>query len=158
MLEKVKSSPCGLVVWVGISSMLHILLFKSNINNGYQMVQRGLIGLLAIVFTLPMHELLHFVLLKIFSKDKVKIQFAKDPMGLPGLRTVYSDKITNWQKIMALLAPFTFLTLFIDLAFVFGNKVELFFFIVAVCNCVGCYFDIIDVLRILQCKFSQRKK
>lgn len=97
-----------------------------------------------------MHELVHFVFLKIFSKGKVIIGFAKDGVGFPTLGTTCYSKITKWQKIVSLLAPFVFLTLLFDVAFVFCPKVELLFFVVSIGNSAGCYFDIIDALKALQ--------
>lgn len=150
MLDKARSNPYGMTVWICISSALHIVFFKSHVNNDYQVIQRFLIVILAIAFSLLVHELIHFIFLKIFCKGKVIIEFAKDPVGLPGLRTTYYSKITKWQKIVSLLAPFVFLTLLFDVAFVFCPKVELVFFVVSMGNSAGCYFDIIDALKALQ--------
>lgn len=150
MLDKARTSPYGLAVWVCISSALHIVFFKSHVNNDYQVIQRFGIVILALLFSMPMHELIHFIFLKIFSKGKVIIEFAKDPVGLPCLRTTYYSKITKWQNIVSLLAPFVFLTLLFDVAFVFCPKVELVFFVVSMGNSAGCYCDIIDALKALQ--------
>lgn len=152
MLDKARSSPYGMVVWICISSILHIFLFKSNVKNDYQAIQRVLMVFIAFVFALPIHELIHFVFMKIFYKGKVVIEYAKDPVGFPTLRTraLSQGEIANWQKIVVSLAPFVFLTLLLDVAFIFCSKVALLFFIVAVANSAGCYFDIIDALKILQ--------
>lgn len=149
MLDKAKSSPYGMAVWVCISSILHIFLFKGKMNNDYQVIQRVLLGFIAIIFTLLTHELIHFIFMKIFCGN-AKIEFAKDPIGLPTLRTIYHGEITNWQKIVIYLAPFVSLTLLFDIAFVFCLKVELLFFIISMCNSAGCYYDIIDSLKTLQ--------
>lgn len=149
MLDKVRSSPYGMAVWICISSALHILIFKSNVNNDYSVIQRVLMVFIAFAFTLPMHELIHFVFARIFCKGKVIIEFAKDPIGFSTLRTSYQGDIVNWQKTVISLVPFVFLTLLFDVAFVFCSKVELLFFIVSVSNSAGCYFDIIDALKTL---------
>lgn len=149
MLDKARSSPYGMIVWICISSALHILFFKGNVNNDYPVIQRVLMVLIAFAFTLPMHELIHFVFAKIFCKGKVIIESVKDPIGFPTLRTSYQGEISNWQKTVISLAPFVFLTLLFDVAFVFCSKVELLFFIVSVSNSAGCYFDIIDALKAL---------
>lgn len=150
MLDKARSSPYGMIVWICISSALHILFFKNNINNDYPVIQRVLMLFIAVTFTLPMHELIHFVFAKIFCKGKVIIESAKDPIGFPTLRTSYQGEIVHWQKIVVSLAPFIFLTLLFDVVFVFCSKVELLFFIVSVSNSAGCYFDIIDALKTLR--------
>lgn len=152
MLDKARSSLYGMIGWICISSILHIFLFKSNVRNDYQVIQRVLMGFIAFAFTLPMHELFHFVFMKIFYKGKIMIEYAKDPIGFPTFRTrpISQDEIANWQKIVICLAPFVFLTVLFDVAFVFCSKAELVFFIVAVANSAGCYFDIIDALKILQ--------
>lgn len=66
MLDKVRSSPYGMAVWICISSALHILIFKSNVNNDYSVIQKVLMLFIAVAFTLPMHELIHFIFAKIF--------------------------------------------------------------------------------------------
>lgn len=149
MLDKARSSPYGMVVWICISSALHILIFKNNVNNDYPVIQRVLMVFIAFAFTLPMHELIHFVFARIFCKDKVIIESVKDPIGFPTLRTSYQGEISKWKKIVISLTPFVFLTLLFDIAFVFCSKVELLFFIVSVSNSAGCYFDIIDALKTL---------
>lgn len=150
MLDKARKSPYGMTIWICISSALHICFFRSHVNYDYEVIQRVSIFFRAVVFTMLMHELIHFVFLKIFSKGKVYIELAKDPVGLPCLRTTYHRDIAKWQKIVAYLAPFVFLTLMFDVAFVFCSKVELLFFVVSMSNSAGCYFDIIDALQTLQ--------
>lgn len=154
MLAKLRKSPYALVVWIGIVSILHSVLFKSKVNYDYQLIQRVLIAVVAVVITLPLHELVHYIFFKIFGKKKVKIEFGIDPSGLPSFRTVYQGEITGGQKVLSYLAPFVFMTLLLDISFAFCTKVELFFFVVAVCNSAGCYFDIIDVLMVLRNKKS----
>ena len=61
MLDKARSSPYGMVVWICISSILHIFLFESHVKNDYQAIQRVLMVFTAFVFALPIHELIHFV-------------------------------------------------------------------------------------------------
>lgn len=150
MLDKARKSPYGMAVWVCISCALHICFFRSRVNYDYEAIQKVSIVILAIAFSLLIHELIHFVFFKIFSKGKVKIEFAKDNVGFPALRTICYSEITKWQKIIAYLAPFVFLTLLFDVAFVFCPKVELLFFVVSIGNSAGCYFDIIDALKALQ--------
>ena len=154
MLKKVKKSSYGLAIWVGIVCILHMVLFKYKVNYNYLAIQRVFIAFAAITFTLPIHELIHFVFFKMFSKSSVKIKAGKDPIGLPCLMTVYRDDLTKWQKVLSYIGHFVFLTLLVDVSFVFCTKVDLFFFVVAVCNSAGCYFDLIDVLIILQNKMS----
>ena len=95
---------------------------------------------------MPIHELLHFVFMKMFHKGSVKIKCMKDPMGVPTLGTVTDGKFQKWQIVIIYLAPFVFLTLLIDAIFLFFDRIELIFFVVSVCNCAGCLYDIIDTL------------
>lgn len=54
-----------------------------------------LLLLLAILVSLPVHEFIHLVFMKVFSKGNAKIEFAKDPLGLPSLRAVFYGKVTK---------------------------------------------------------------
>ena len=146
MLNKIKTNPLAFMIWIMLSCAVHIVLFRSKVNMDYEIWQRILTVILAIFFTLPIHELLHFVFMKVFHKGSVKIKLMKDPMGVPTLGTVTDGKFQKWQIVIIYLAPFVFLTLLIDAIFLFCYRIELIFFIVSLCNCAGCLYDIIDTL------------
>lgn len=146
MLNKIKTDPFAFVIWIMLSCAVHIVLFRTKVNMDYEIWQRILTVLLAICFVLPIHELIHFVFMKMFHKGSVKIKIMKDPMGLPTLGTVTDGKFQKWQIVIIYLAPFVFLTLLTDAVFLFCDRIELIFFIVSVCNCAGCLYDIIDTL------------
>lgn len=155
MLDKLRKSPYGLVVWVGIVSVLHIVLFKDKIRTDYQIVQRIIFALLGFAFTVSVHELIHCFFMKLFSLRNIKIEVARDPIiGVPTLRTVGRGEVDKWKRIVIYLAPFVFLTLLLDISFIFCTKAELFFFVVVVCNSVGCYIDLIETLMMLRRKKS----
>ncbi len=146
MLNKIKTNPYASIIWLMFSCVIHIALFKSKIDSDYQLWQRILMLLAAICLTLPIHELIYFVFMKMFCKGSVKIKIMKDPIGLPTLGTVTDGKFQKWQIVIIYLAPFVFLTLLIDAIFLFCDRIELIFFVVSMCNCAGCFYDIIDVL------------
>lgn len=146
MLNKIKTNPFVYLAWLILSCVVHIGLFKSKVNYDYQIWLRFLIMIIALCCTLPIHELLHFVFMKMFCKGSVKIKIIKSPLGLPTLATVSQKEFKKWQLIIIYLAPLVFLTLLIDIIFVFCIKVELIFFIVSVCNSAGCFYDIVDAI------------
>lgn len=143
-LNKIKTNPFAYTIWLVLSCAVHIVLFGPRVRNDYQVLERVMILILAVCTTLPIHELLHFVFMKTFCKGSVKIRFMKSPLGLPTLGTVAQAQFQKWQHIVIYLAPFVLLTLLIDVFIAFSNEVELIFFIVSICNCSGCFYDIID--------------
>lgn len=152
MLSKMKTDPLAYIVWLTLSCIVHILLFKSKVNFDYQVLHRIITVIIAVCFTLPMHELLHFVFMKMFCKGSVKIQIIKSPIGLPTLGTVAQGEFQKWQLVIIYLAPFVCLTILFDIVYLFCPKVELIFFVVSLCNSAGCFYDIIDALTALNKK------
>jgi hypothetical protein len=151
MLDKDNPNSFGLIVWVSVSCIIHIFLFKRNVNDEYQLVQRVLIGIIAVVFTIPTHELIHYLFAVMFGKGKARIEFAKDPLGFPSLRTLFSERIIKWKQVVVFLAPFVFLTLLFDIVFALSARINLFCFIVSISNSAGCYFDFIGIYGLLKC-------
>lgn len=148
MLDKIKTNPFFNVIWIALICVIHIVLFKSKVNMDYQIWQRILIAFIAVFCTFTIHELIHFVFFKMFGGSNVKIRIIKSPVGLPTLGTEAQVDFKKWQLIITYLAPFVFLTLLSDIAFLFCDKVELLFFVLSVCNCAGCFYDIVETLTV----------
>lgn len=146
MLNKIKTNPLFSIIWIALICVIHIVLFKSKVNMNYQIWQRILIALIAVFCTFTIHELIHFLFFKVFGGRNVKIRIIKSPIGLPVPGTTAQVDFKKWQLIITYLAPFVFLTLLFDIAFIFCDKAELLFFVVSVCNCAGCYYDIVETL------------
>lgn len=146
MLKKIQTNPFASLVWTLLLCAVHIVIFKSKISADYQVWQRLLSMLAAVCITLPIHELLHFVFVKLFYKGDVRIKIIKSPIGLPTLGTVTDGKFQKWQLVIIYLAPFVFLTLIIDAIMIFCTEVWLLFFIVPMCNSAGCFYDILEML------------
>lgn len=142
--NKLKTNPLCQLVWIAIMCGLQLLLFKSKVNYEIAVWKRILLLIVAIVVSLPVHELIHFAFMKVFSKGNVKIEFAKDPLGIPSLRAILYDDVTKIQQFIIFIAPLFFITIVLDIIFIFCGKIELLFFIIAMCNLAGCYYDVID--------------
>ena len=74
------------------------------------------------------------------------IQIMNSPMGLPTLGTVAQGDFQKWQWVIIYLVPFVGLTVVLDVIFAFCIKVEFLLYIVSLCNCAGCFYDIVDAL------------
>ena len=146
MLNKNKS--VASIVWLLFSCVLHIVLFKSKVNMDYQVWQRILIMIIAVGLVFSIHELLHVVFAKVFCKAKVKITIVKSPIGLPTIGGILQGNFQKWQLFVIRIAPFVILTVVPDVIFVFCTKVELLFFIIALANCVGSFYDIFEPLTV----------
>lgn len=146
MLEKIKTNPFASIIWLALSCVVHIVLFRSKVDFDYPIWQRILTMIIALCVTFLIHELLHFVFMKMFCKGSVKISIIKSPLGLPTLGTVAQGEMQKWQWVIIYLAPFVFLTILLDVILAFCVKIELIFFIIAVCNSAGCFYDIVEAL------------
>lgn len=84
--------------------------------------------------------------MKLFGKSSVRICVMKSPLGLPTLGTVAQWMFNKWQSVIIYLSPFVWLTLLVDAALIFCQQAELIFLVVPICNCAGCFYDIVDTL------------
>lgn len=150
MLNKIKTSPYASIVWLLFSCVVHIVLFKSKVNVDNQIWHRILTMMIALCLTFSMHELLHYVVMKMFGKGNVKIKIMKSPIGLPTLGTVAQGEFQKWQLVIIYLAPFVVLTLLLDVIFLFCTKVEFIVFIVSLSNCAGAFYDIVESLIVIK--------
>jgi len=145
VIKNIRANSFAFVIWTLVSCALHMVLFRARVNLNHQIPQRIMMAIAAIVTILFVHELIHFVFMKMFYKGKVRFVFTKDRLGLPMPGVSAEGRARKWQEVMMLIAPFFFLTLLPDILFAFCAEIELFFFIVAIGNCAGCFYDIMDV-------------
>lgn len=111
-------------------------------------IQRLLFILVAVLVTLPLHELIHYMFMKVFRMEDARIERAKDPLGLPSLRAIAKGEISRWKRLVIFLVPLFILTIIPDIIFCFADHVELIFVIIAMCNAAGCCFDFLAVCNL----------
>ena len=146
-MKQNKYTPVVVVLWISLVCILHIVLFRAKVNMGISIIQRILFILIAALVTLPLHELIHFLFMKIYRMEEARIERTKDPLGLPSLRAIAKGEISGWKRLIIFLAPLFTLTIIPDIIFCFADHVELIFVIIATCNAAGCCFDFLAVLR-----------
>lgn len=134
-------------LWLILSCVFHIVLFRGKLDMNTPIVLRLFFVILAVVITLPLHEIIHCIFMKLFGLRGARIEIAKDPLGLPSLRAVAQGEVWGWKQIVIFLAPFMLLTVVPDLLFFLSDKVHFLFFIIAMCNAAGCCFDVAEVAR-----------
>lgn len=135
-------------VLIVIACVVHILIFKGKVNLNLPVSFRILYAFLTLVVVLPVHELLHFLCMKLLELKDVKIECARDPMGFPSLRTIGKGELPRWKKNITLMAPLLVLTIIPDAVMLITGNVPFLFFCMVMENAAGCCFDIADVLRI----------
>lgn len=121
-----------------------ILRYGADLKADYSAVQRILAVAVALVFVLIVHELIHALFVKLLSKAKVTIRFAKDPMGFPTLGTVWQGCIGKWPKTAVCLAPLLLLTLVPLICLSVSGSHAIFWVFVAMLNSIGAYYDLLD--------------
>ena len=87
-MKQDKYTPIAVVLWVSVMCIVHIVLFRAKVNMDIPIVQRILLVIAAVMVTFPLHELIHFLFMKMFRMENTRIEKAKDPLGLPALRAV----------------------------------------------------------------------
>ena len=149
MFRKMKASSVAFFLWVIITCGIHILLFRHKVSLDLPVWQRLALAAAAIGIILLLHELTHAVFMKLLLRGRVRLIFAKDKMGIPMLGVLAEKRGTREQEIILRLAPFVLLTLLPDAMFFFRADIELFFFVLAIGNCAGCFYDIMDVCMLV---------
>lgn len=150
MIKKPNARTAAFAVWTVISCAVHILLFRGKVGMELPVLQRMLIAVVAVAFVLFVHEGIHLVFMKLFGLGKVKLIFARDKLGIPTPGVLAQKQGTKRQEIIMRLAPFVLLTLLPDILFAFYSGVHLLFFLMALANCAGCFYDLLDVRRLLK--------
>ena len=144
MFKKLKRNSLAFVAWMLIACGVHILLFRGKVNMEMPVVQRIAVAILAVVCILIVHEFVHYLFMKLFYVGKVRLIFGRDKLGVPMPGVMVEGRAKKWQEIVMYLAPFVFLTVLPDIVFAFFERIHLFFFIVVIGNCGGCFYDVMD--------------
>lgn len=150
MLQKLKTNPLAHLIWLAVTLGLHLIFFISKVDADLTVLERILRIIIAVGIIFPVHELIHFVFMKLFSKAETKIIVTKSPIGLTTLCTTSKGTFEKWQWLFIYLAPFVLLTLLLDILFIFSPKIELTFLLISLGNCAGCYYDLIDAISALR--------
>ena len=123
-----------------------IVLFRHMVRMEEAIPVRILWTVLAVVVTLPLHEAIHWIVMVLCGMKDARIEFARDPLGLPSLRAIARGNVSGAKRVIVFLAPFLLLTVLPDVLFCTAGQIHLFFFIMAVCNAAGSCFDLAEVL------------
>lgn len=135
----------GVLCWLAITCSLYIATIGRNYKDAYSIRERAVWVVVALLFVLIVHELTHALIATIFAPGKVKIETGKDPIGLWSLRTVFPGDLGKGKRLAICQAPFVALTVIPTIALLAGTG-SIFLFFVAMINCIGSYFDLVDIL------------
>lgn len=157
-LIRLKSNPVGIVVWLMAICAIYLFFFGASIKNDYSARERLLWVIIAVVFTLIVHELIHALVAAILCKCKVDIRVMKDPNGIPSLATMFPESASAQKKIAIYIAPLIVLTVLPTVYLIFAKQILVLVF-VAMLNCIGAFYDIVDTLiNVAEIKACRKKK
>lgn len=152
-LRKLKQDPRGLVIWLALVCGSYLLLGSAAYQAQSGFLQRLPWAILSLIVVLIGHELLHALAARILCRGKVRIELAKDPLGLPALRTVFPADVSRGRLLVIYLTPLMMLTV-IPTLFITLMQPVFFLFLAAMINAVGAYFDLIDTAMLLTSQCS----
>lgn len=147
-LQKLRSNSLCALCWVIITCGFYILIFGRYFKEAYSIRERAVFVILSLILVLAGHELVHALFATFFAPGKVKITTGKDPLGLWSLRTVFPSSLNKCQRLITCLAPFAVLTITPTIALFLGAN-SIFLFFLAMLNCIGSYFDLIDTCAMI---------
>ncbi len=142
-----KSNPLCLVIWLLLVCCIYLVLLGGPYRD-LTIAARLPWTILALVSTLLLHEVTHALMAKCLCKGTVRIEFAKDPTGLPSLRTLFPGNISRARRLIIVLAPMVLLSV-LPLLFILFIKPVFYLFMVSMINWVGCFFDLTDIMLLI---------
>ncbi|GEM_PF-6620312 len=155
--NKLRFNPFAICLWMSVAIMLHIFWLKPKTVIIPDVKLRLAVAFVAIVFTLTLHELIHFFMARVLCEKKPHIKISRDLMGIPAPVTFFDGSASAPRKIIIWLAPLVLMTVGLDIAFIFMPKITLFLLIVAGSNLAGCFYDILDVLETLAVQKNRKR-
>lgn len=154
IIKKLRNSNIGLIIWIFISIVVLYFTIGNESINGVSLPRRIVTVIAAIVITIPSHEIIHAIAMKLFSKGKVTIKLKpiKLNVGGFGFMTVLQGTLKKWQTFIVYISPFLVLTMLpVSIICILG-RYSFFFYLVAVANCAGAYFDFLDAILLFEKK------
>jgi len=148
IIKRLRNSTAVMLVWVILSCFVLYNIGGNECIRGTTLKQRIIVTVVALLFTLIVHELIHAGVMKVFIKGEVKIKFIKMKAGRFGLATIMHGELEKWQKFIVFTLPFIILTVISIVVFI---KWDIYFvYLVAVINSAGTYFDLLDTILIFE--------
>ena len=158
MKNGLRNNSCLAVLWILISSFLHVFLFRAKVSESFRNVQGVVIIIVTIACTLIVHEVIHWCAARLLGLKKTKIMPGKSPLGFPTLLTVFYEKSVKWKWIIIFVMPFIVLSMIPDILFLFSERIAYPLFFMVVGNSAGCYFDLVEVIHFLFGKNEKEEK
>lgn len=150
IIKELRSSTIGMIIWVLFSFSILYHIGGNECVKGVSYGQRIIVTVVALLATLIVHELIHASAMKMFNKEEVKIKLVKMKVGGFGLETNLHGELKKWQQFIMYILPFIILTAIPTVIIIIINWNCLFFYLVAIINCAGSYFDLLDAILILK--------
>lgn len=152
IIKKLRNSNVGMIIWIFISIVVLYFMIGNESIKGVSLPRRIVTVIVAVVITIPSHEIIHAIVMKLFSKGKVTIKLKpiKLKVGGFGFRTVLQGDLKKWQKFIMFISPFLVLTVLPASIICLLGRYSLFFYFVAVANFAGAYFDILDAILLFE--------
>lgn len=151
IIKKLRNSNVGMIIWILISfAILHFTIGNACI--GVSISRRIVTAIVAVVITVPSHELIHAIAMKLFSKGKVTIKLKpiKLKVGGFGFMTVSQGDMKKSQRFIVYILPFIVLTVLPTFIIFILGRYYLFFYFLVICNCAGAYFDLLDAILLFE--------
>lgn len=148
-LNKLRTNANGMLVWAIISAIIISAILDGKRFLEVTLIQRIVLGILAVVLVFVAHESIHALFAKVFTRKKVKVTIKRiNGYGVVPMTIFDPSGLKVWQLVVIHLAPLIMLTILLIILIPFIGNVKLgySFYIVAIGNCAGCYKDILDSL------------
>lgn len=150
IIKKLRNSNVGMLIWIFISFVALYFIIGNECIKGVTLPRKIITAIVAVVITMPFHELIHAIAMKLFSKGRVAIKPCKLKAGGFGFATVLQGNLKKWQWVIVYILPFVVLTLFPTFIICILGRYCLFFYFVAISNCAGAYIDLLDVILLFE--------
>lgn len=145
-LESIKKNSIVCLIWQVVVVILFYLILGTGWLQEYSKVQIFAYLILGLVVSLVIHELTHALFMRIFSREKITVQFERGNGIIAYFAVKLHDNLKRGQLTVVRLAPAVFLTLIPTSVMLYSGYRSVFAFAFVMSNFCSSYLDFIDTM------------
>lgn len=151
-LESLKSNPLVITVWQIAGVVLFYLILGTYWLKDYSKVQIFAYMILGLFISLFVHELVHCIFMRLFSKKKITFGFKRNRGSIGYCYVKVHDNLKRWQGTIVKLSPAVSLTVIPTIVMLLSGYRSAFSYAFVMLNFNSSYLDFIDTIILWQKK------
>lgn len=155
-LESIKNNQYVFLIWQIVIVLIFYLILGMDWILVYTKPQIFIYAILGLLVMLIVHEMVHYLFIRLFTKAKVNIGFINGGLFKKRINIQWNDKLKGWQNAIVGLAPILILTIIPTFFMLLKGYRSMFMYSFVMLNFVASYSDIIDGIKLFLKKESNK--